>query len=157
MAAVLLFGGGVAALADPLTLAVNAGAIGIKRHATDPSGGLEVQLAPGYWGLQGVVGAAAEGGAQYGYLALRREFWLRASRFGLVPFFGIGYYRQGTGFDLGSELEFMSGLEAAWRLNERSTIGLRFFHLSNGSISDRNPGTEALTASYSWRFGARER
>ncbi len=151
--AVVLASAATAAAAEPMTLAINAGAIGISRHATQLSIGPELQIAPGYWGLQGVVGLAFDGGAQYGYVAIRREFWLGASRCGLVPFVGIGYYRQGTGFDLGSELEFISGLELALRLNERSALGLRFFHLSNGSVSDRNPGTEALVLSYSRRFG----
>lgn len=152
VAAGLAFGSQAAVAAGGPTLAALAGAVGIARHKTEGAGGLELQTAAGDYGLQGTLGVAAEGGARYGYLGLRREFWLASGRFGAAPFLAIGYYDQGSGFDLGSELEFMSGLELALRIDERSMVGLRFYHLSNGSVSAHNPGTEALVLAYSWRW-----
>ncbi|HSN88855.1 MAG TPA: acyloxyacyl hydrolase [Thermoanaerobaculia bacterium] len=48
-------------------------------------------------------------------------------------------------------VEFRSGVELAWRLNERSRIGLCLYHLSNGGLYDFNPGTESLILSYGVR------
>ena len=46
-------------------------------------------------------------------------------------------------------LEFRSGIEVAWRFDNRSRLGVEFTHISNAGIYDRNPGTETLTVNYS--------
>jgi hypothetical protein len=42
-----------------------------------------------------------------------------------------------------------SGIEVAYRFYERSRVGLALFHLSNGGLADKNPGTEVLALSLS--------
>lgn len=68
----------------------------------------------------------------------------------LAPSFGGGYYNASSGLDLGFDAEFRSSVELARRLPNGHRLGLAFAHLSNGSLSDHNPGTEALGITYSF-------
>lgn len=66
-----------------------------------------------------------------------------------------GYYGEGSDEDLGSPLEFRSGIEMAYRFDDRSRLGLGFYHISNAGIGGKNPGTESLIVQYSlptWRL-----
>ena len=67
----------------------------------------------------------------------------------LTPSFGGGYYNSSSGIDLGFDAEFRSGVELSKRLPNGHRFGLNFAHLSNGSLSDKNPGTESLGIVYS--------
>ncbi len=67
----------------------------------------------------------------------------------LTPGFGAGYYNASSGLDLGFDAEFRTSIELARRLPSGHKLGLCFAHLSNGSLSDRNPGTETFGLSYS--------
>ena len=67
----------------------------------------------------------------------------------LTPSFGGGYYNAEDGLDLGFDAEFRSGVELAKRFGNGHRLGLAFSHLSNGALSDRNPGTETLGLVYS--------
>lgn len=67
----------------------------------------------------------------------------------LTPSFGAGYYNAANGLSLGFDAEFRSALELTKRLNNGHRLGLCFAHLSNGSLSDYNPGTETLGLFYS--------
>ena len=70
------------------------------------------------------------------------------SRLLLVPSFGLGYYNSAAhGRDLGFDLQFCTSLQLAWRFAAGPRLGLTISHLSNGSLSDFNPGTETLTLS----------
>jgi hypothetical protein len=63
----------------------------------------------------------------------------------ITPAFGAGYYREGAeGPDLGYDAEFRSSIEVSWRFKNGHRLGLMLAHLSNGSLSDVNPGTESL-------------
>ncbi|MBT5810587.1 MAG: acyloxyacyl hydrolase, partial [Rhodospirillaceae bacterium] len=53
------------------------------------------------------------------------------------------------GKDLGNTVEFRSGVELAYRLDDRARLGVAFHHISNASLSDNNPGTETLTLTFS--------
>ncbi len=67
----------------------------------------------------------------------------------LAPSFGAGYYNASSGVDLGFDAEFRTAVELAWRRDNSQRFGLCFAHLSNGSLGDRNPGTESLGISCS--------
>ena len=71
----------------------------------------------------------------------------------LTPSFGGGYYNASSGIDLGFDAEFRSGVELSKRLPNGHRFGLNFAHLSNGSLSDKNPGTESLGIVYSIPLG----
>ena len=63
---------------------------------------------------------------------------------------GAGYF-EGNGKDLGHVFEIRSALEVAYRFDDRSRLGVMFYHISNAGLGDdKNPGAEALTLSYSF-------
>lgn len=66
----------------------------------------------------------------------------------IAPGFAAGWYRAGKGKDLGYPLEFRSGVELAWQFKDASRLGVHFYHLSNASLGDRNPGEESLVLFY---------
>ncbi|MDF1589002.1 MAG: acyloxyacyl hydrolase [Gammaproteobacteria bacterium] len=68
----------------------------------------------------------------------------------LTPNFAASLYEQGGGKDLGHTIEFRSGLEFAYKLNEDSHLGLAIYHMSNASIGNKNPGQESVILSYSF-------
>ena len=68
----------------------------------------------------------------------------------LTPSFGGGYYDASSGLDLGFDAEFRTAVELARRLGHGPRLGVSIAHLSNGSLSDHNPGTEALGITYSF-------
>ena len=67
----------------------------------------------------------------------------------LTPSFGGGYYNASSGLDLGFDAEFRTAVELAKRFRNGQRIGISLAHLSNGSLSDQNPGTETVGFSYS--------
>lgn len=94
-------------------------------------------------GLMATTDAAA-----YIYGGLRLDLFL-GRRWVITPQFAAGLYHDGDGKDLGHAVEFRSALELAYRFDDRSRLGLSLYHLSNGSLSDKNPGVEAVTLHYS--------
>ena len=62
-----------------------------------------------------------------------------------VPSFGVGYYGQGDGKNLGNDVEFRSQIEVAYKFENASRIGLAFSHTSNASLGKINPGVEVLS------------
>jgi lipid A 3-O-deacylase len=70
-------------------------------------------------------------------------------RWVLTPSFGGGYYHAEEGLDLGFDMQFRSAIELAWRFRNGQRLGVHFAHLSNGSLSDVNPGTETLAFTWS--------
>lgn len=71
-------------------------------------------------------------------------------RFVATPSIAPHYYVQGgSKLDLGYPLEFRSQFELAYRMDDRSRIGVAISHYSNNGYGDRNPGTETATLYYS--------
>ncbi|MBL4719651.1 MAG: acyloxyacyl hydrolase [Alphaproteobacteria bacterium] len=66
-----------------------------------------------------------------------------------TPNVAVGLYYDGDGKELGSVIEFRSGVELAYRFDDRTRLGVAFHHISNASLSDNNPGTETLTLTLS--------
>ena len=69
-----------------------------------------------------------------------------------VPGFGGGYYNAASGIDLGFDAEFRSSLELARRFRNGQRLGFVFSHISNGSLGDKNPGSETLGLNYAIPF-----
>ncbi len=86
-------------------------------------------------------------GAIYGYAGLRIDLFF-GRRWVLSPSTAIGLYEEGSGKDLGSILEFRSGLELGYRFNDRSRLSAGLFHLSNASVGNRNPGEKSIVLFY---------
>ena len=66
----------------------------------------------------------------------------------IAPGFAAGWYRAGNGKDLGYPLEFRTGVELAWQFEDASRLGVHFYHLSNASLGNRNPGEESFVLYY---------
>ena len=105
------------------------------------------------WFLHPFVGGMATStGSGYGYAGLRADLFL-GRRVVLSGAEAVGAYVRGDGQDLGSILEFRSAAEIAYRFDNRSRLGLAFYHLSNASIGRINPGTEVLSLFYAIPLG----
>ena len=61
---------------------------------------------------------------------------------------GPGFYERHQGEDLGSHLEFCTFAEVARCLPWKHQVVLRLVHISNGGITERNPGAELLMLGY---------
>jgi len=86
--------------------------------------------------------------AVFAYAGVYSDFYF-GRRIVISPSVAPGYYHNGGGKDLGHEFEIKSGLEIAYRLDDRSRIGLHFYHISNAGLEDTKPGVEVLGTSYS--------
>lgn len=132
-----------------------AGQVGIDRKLDNPwRYGLEYRFPPLMRfrlvpSIGVVVGAD---GANFIYAELRRDFRF-AGHWLLTPSFGGGRFNNRPRFNLGHMLEFRSGLEISRQFNQGYRLGVAVFHLSNGGLSDENPGTEAVVLSFSVPLG----
>lgn len=97
-------------------------------------------------GVEGTSRGSVWGG---GGLLLDIPIW----RFSLVSQAGVGGYEQGSGKDLGSTVEFRTGVELAYRFEDGSRVGAAFTHTSNAGITRHNPGTEAIVVNYQVPLG----
>ncbi|MEE9139295.1 MAG: acyloxyacyl hydrolase [Alphaproteobacteria bacterium] len=91
-------------------------------------------------------------GAVYGYGGFNIDLYF-GRRWVFSPGFAVGAFEEGDGKDLGNTVEFRSGAEIAYRFANRARLGLAFHHISNASLSDRNPGANVLVLTYSLPFG----
>ncbi|MEQ8369555.1 MAG: acyloxyacyl hydrolase [Alphaproteobacteria bacterium] len=85
--------------------------------------------------------------AVYGVAGVLTDIYF-GNRWVVTPQFGAGLYADGSGKDLGHVVEFRSQLELAYRLADRSRIGLAISHISNAGLDDSNQGTEILSLYY---------
>lgn len=126
-----------------------AGAAQIFESQVDPVIGFE--LNPG-WRWHGVgLWASLCGGKRTGSYAafgMLYDFSL-SEKWRLTPSFGLGYFKEGQ-FTLGNELEFRSALELSHEFQRSYRIGISLAHISNASLSNINPGTEAICVSVSF-------
>lgn len=95
--------------------------------------------------LIGVM-ATAEG-TFYGYIGVNFDL-LFFDHLHFAPGFAAGYFTPGKGKNLGYPLEFRSGIELGWQFSDWHRIGVHFYHLSNASLGNRNPGEESLVLFY---------
>ncbi len=134
---------------DPSFLTVGTGIYDVNDNEDAGEIRMEYRSAAKYWLFKPFAGAmVSTDAAFYGYGGVLVDLHF-GRRFVLTPSFAAGLYADGDGKDLGHVVEFRSGIEVAWRLNNRARIGLMFYHISNAGLDDNNPGTEGLSLSYS--------
>ena len=142
--------GGAQAQEDPAFLSVGAGYFDWNRQKNEAAEfRLEYRDDHKLWifrPLAGLMGTSD--GSVYGFAGIGVDVFF-GSRFVVTPSFAPGYYHQGNGLDLGYGLEFRSQIEFAYRFDNRSRLGLAVSHMSNASLGDINPGTEAAIVYYS--------
>lgn len=141
----------VGVAAQGFEAAIAAGlADGEEEDVEDLEVGLELRWPTGIRRLAAVAGlSVTEKEAIYGYGGVRLAIDLGA-RWRLAPGFAAGLYEQGDGKDLGHVLEFRSSLELAYATSRRTRLGALFYHISNASISETNPGRNSLLLTFSW-------
>lgn len=138
---------------DPAFLAFGAGYFDINDDQDAAEFVVEYRSGNRYWIFKPIAGGmVTSDAALYGYAGVNVDLFF-GRRFVLTPNFAAGYYHDGNGKDLGHSLEFRSGIEFAYRLDDRARLGLSLHHISNASLDDNNPGTEILALVYSVPLG----
>jgi lipid A 3-O-deacylase len=102
-----------------------------------PTVGFAVNAYQAYW---------LYGGVRYDFPL--NEKWV------LTPNWAISDYNEGDSTDLGSDIEFRTGLELAYKLSTSSRLGVGLSHLSNAGFASRNPGSNSIILSYNFSFVA---
>lgn len=134
---------------DPSFLTFGVGAFDFT-DSDHRSAQFELQYRSGLklWIFQPMAGVSATTDASaYVYAGVSVDVFF-GNRFVLRPSFAPGLYHEGNGKDLGGVLEFRSALEAAYRFDDRSRLGIEISHRSNAGIYDDNPGEETLMLFY---------
>jgi hypothetical protein len=151
---VLAFGGlaarEAAAAEDPSFITLSLGYFDIVHNEDEAlAGGVEWMSSRRLWIFQPLVGAMATSeGSLYGYAGFGVDVFF-GNRWVLTPSLAVGAYSEGNGPDLGHVVEFRSAIDFAYRFDNRSRLGLRFYHLSNAGLGDKNGGVEVLDITYS--------
>ena len=70
------------------------------------------------------------------------------SKFFFTPSLGAGIYDDGSGKQLGNDLQFRTSLELSYELKNKNRIGISLSHISNANLGNKNPGVEILSFSY---------
>ena len=86
-------------------------------------------------------------GAVYGYAGISIDLNI-TDQIVISPSFAPTIYLEGDSKDLGSWLEFRSGIDLAYRFEDKSRVSVGLYHLSNASTGHDNPGTEILSVYY---------
>lgn len=134
---------------DLLFLTLAAGYYDINDNKDAVEFRAEVRAREKIWIFKPLVGVMASSDAAfYGYAGVLVDFYM-GRRVVLTPSFAAGLYEDGDGKDLGHAVEFRSSMELAYRFDDRSRLGVSFYHLSNAGLSNNNPGTEVLSLNYS--------
>lgn len=101
------------------------------------------------YGLRPIAGVSVlDDGGNYGYAGVRGE-WHLSDRVSIAPSFAPGIYSPG-GVDLGGPLEFRSGIDLVFDLDESFSVGVGLYHLSNGGLYSRNGGRESILFSLTY-------
>jgi len=146
---------GVPCIADAeerILLSVISGAFDVtKDGAEHPEAGFEVRfppttllgVLPQRFPIRPTLGAAGTGlGSLWTYVGFCID--QKIGRLVLTPGFAMSLYEEGSGLDLGGLMEFRSSFEAACRIRGQLHVGVSFYHLSNGSLYQQNPGSESI-------------
>jgi hypothetical protein len=77
---------------------------------------------------------------------------LALGNFIFSPQTGVGAYEKGSGKDLGGTFEIISGLGLSYQFADHSRLGVRYEHISNGNLHNKNPGADHLLLNYGIAF-----
>ena len=151
---VIVFLSSIIRAEDPDFLTMSGGLFDFNRNKDD--GGefrLEYRSNEKYLGFKPfATGAVATNGMTFlGGGVLLDVFFGR--RLVLTPSFAPTlWFGKTDDLDLGHVVEFRSQIEASYRFDDRSRLGLSVSHYSNASLGDKNPGTESILINYSIPF-----
>jgi hypothetical protein len=102
------------------------------------------------WRLKPFAGIDVTGRRSLYYFGGLRLDLRFASHFDIEPNFAVAHYLHGGGKELGSPIEFRSGLNMGWRFTDGKRIGIAYHHMSHWILlNSSNPGTEILALTFS--------
>lgn len=135
---------------DPSFLSFGAGYYDLLHDADAAEFRIEYRSKYRWWLFKPFAGlTATTNPAAFGYAGVLSDFYF-GNRIVVSPSIAAGPYLRGSGKDLGHVFEIRSALEVAYRFDDRSRMGLMFYHISNAGLGDdRNPGAEVLSITYS--------
>lgn len=140
----------VTAPASAQEIVLGGGATGFVRHNghvrnTEAIVSAEYRSRAGLgYGLRPLVGAFATGdGSAYAHVGVYRAFVL-SPRWTVTPHFSAGLYGHGSKNDLGATLEFQTGIDLFYRLENGWRAGATLRHVSNAGTAEINPGIETM-------------
>lgn len=140
--------------AEPSSIATGAGAFDFTPNRKKRDAARAAQLQGEYrfgdvlWIFAPFVGLmGTSSGAFYGYAGFGVDINF-GSNWVLTPTFAGGYWYRGGGTNLGSWWEFRSGAEFDYRFDNRSRLGIAFYHMSNAGLTRENQGEQALLLVY---------
>lgn len=135
---------------DPAFLTVSGGLYDLNDEDKAAELNIRYQHDKKFWIFKPHFGLlATSDAAVYGYGGVLIDIYF-GNRWVVTGSTAAGLYSNGHGKDLGSAVEFRSGLDIAYRFDDRSRLGVGFYHISNtGFWSDHNPGEETLLLTYS--------
>jgi hypothetical protein len=115
--------------------------------------GVDYQFAevPKLWRIAPLIGlgGTTDGGA-FAYGGVRRAIELGDTSWYLVPKFAVTLFTRGDGKDLGQTLQFRSGMEVLHELRSGLRVGFGWYHISNASMDEVNPGANSLLLRVVW-------
>lgn len=140
---------------QPSWLGLSAGQINVLRDRQFRNNlyGVELRFAAiTSWQLVPSVGFQwGDAGFNYLYSDLRYPVEL-SDHWRLNISSGVGLYEESRLLDLGHTVEFRSGLELLYLLNNKQQVGVSMHHYSNSRLSERNPGTESAMLIFLQQF-----
>jgi hypothetical protein len=129
---------------DRPTIDISLGTFNILNEGSPLRYGAEYRWRRGRWSIAPGLGfIVADDDARFVYGDLHRDFPL-GSDWVTTLSFGGGFFHDGRSVHLGDRTMFQSGVEIGRWINDAWRAGLGFYHLSNGGLSEENPGTEVL-------------
>ena len=135
---------------DPGLIALGVGDFDFDHRQPSPELRGEYRFSQGFFFIKPIIGAFGTGRhSVYAYGGLRADL-IFLDHYVLEPNAAVGYYSKGDGKNLGSPVEFKSGLELAYRFDTAARLGIAFDHISNAGLTRTNPGTEQLLVMLSW-------
>jgi hypothetical protein len=127
---------------EPSYFDFGAGAFNIQGHrlsAPSALGQIELHYGRKLFFLGPAIGLLADTqGGVFGYGGIYSD--LTYGQLVVTPLAGLGGYHRGGSIDLGGTFQFRLSLTVAYEFGDAARLGLRFAHISNAGIHNRNPG-----------------
>ncbi|MGE3770722.1 MAG: acyloxyacyl hydrolase [Bdellovibrionales bacterium] len=90
---------------------------------------------------------ATTDGSFYGLGGIKAE--VKWNQMYMTPSFGVGAYYSGDGKNMGSPLQFRTGVEVGYEFDRNGDrVGVQLTHISNADVAETNPGAEIVTLYY---------